>query len=418
MDKLTAVRGMPVITDGDARRQLEETLINLPRHFGYKELRPPIIEKTELFRRSIGEATDIVEKEMYEFLDKKGNSICLRPEATAGLMRAGIELGLFNTPQRIWCLGPMFRYERPQSGRLRQFDQLDVEAVGFASPAVDAELIWLTSLMWDELQLSPQLQLNALGSAATRQTYSEKLKEYLQANYEQLDADSQRRLDTAPLRVLDSKSPQTQAIVKDAPSIADYWDEETRLHFDKICAILSDLGVPFTINHKLVRGLDYYDKMVFEWISDDLGAQNTLCAGGRYDGLIEQLGGRSTPAVGFALGMERLVLILEALRSQNNAPEPPKPTTIAILPICDDTRIFGLIKDLRDQLRNSKTDYIVECDFRPGSIKSKLKYADRIGAAYAIIIGDEELAEQKVTLRNMAKSEQKMLSMTELANNI
>lgn len=409
MDKLTAVRGMPFITDGDNRRRLEERLINFPRHFGYKEMRPPIIEKTELFKRSIGSATDIVEKEMYEFLDKKGKSICLRPEATAGLMRAGIELGLFERPQRIWCLGPMFRYERPQSGRLRQFDQLDVEAVGFSAPSIDAELIWLTSLIWDDLGIKPTLQINALGSTTSRQNYSRKLQKYLQDNYEQLDEDSQRRLETAPLRVLDSKSPQTQEIVKHAPIISEDWDTDTREHFEQVCEILQGLGVPFTINHQLVRGLDYYDKMVFEWLSDDLGAQNTICAGGRYDGLIAQLGGRDTPAVGFALGMERLLLILA---SQNNSQEPELPITI--LPLIDDPRVFGMIKDIRMQLK----DYVVDCDFRSNSIKNKLKNAAKVGAKYAIIIGEEELAEQKVTLRDMSKSQQKMITIQEIVKNL
>ncbi len=415
MDKLTAVRGMPVITDADKRRKLEERLINFPRQFGYREMRPPIIEKTELFKRSIGSATDIVEKEMYEFLDKKGSSICLRPEATAGLMRAGIELGLFDRPQKIWCLGPMFRYERPQSGRLRQFDQLDIEAVGVSSPAVDAELIWMTFLMWSELGISPSLQINALGSATSRRNYSKKLHEYLRANYEKLDEDSQRRLETAPLRVLDSKSPQTQEIVKNAPVIAEDWDTETREHFDQLCAILKDLGVPFTVNHQLVRGLDYYDKMVFEWLSDDLGAQNTICAGGRYDGLIEQLGGRSTPAVGFALGMERLILIIEAqATAQADITEADTPATIAILPLGDDLGIFSMIKELRHQLK----DYVVGCDFRDNGLKNKLKNADRIGAKYVIIIGEEELKEQKIILREMAKSEQKTLTIAEIVKNL
>lgn len=390
---------MPIIPppEGDKRRRLEECLIRLTRHFGYQEMRPPIIEKTELFRRSIGEASDIVEKEMYEFADKKGLSVCLRPEATAGLMRAGIELNLFAHPQRIWCLGPMFRYERPQSGRQRQFDQMDVEAVGFSSPAVDAELIWLSHLMWQELNIKLTLKINALGSALTRAEYGKKLQEYLRDNYDMLDEQSQKRLETAPLRILDSKNPDTQAVASKAPLINDYWDDETREHFEQLCSYLKQLGIKYEIDSRLVRGLDYYDKMVFEWMSDDLGAQNTLCAGGRYDGLIQQLGGKATPAVGFAIGMERLLLILEQSNEDKLA---DKNKRVLLLSLGDQAPVFDLLNMLK--LR----DLIIETDYSHASLKSKLKRADKMGVDYVMILGEQEATAKEVVLRHMKTGRQ------------
>ena len=410
MQKLNAVRGMPTVIHPAAksRRSVEERLIKIVTHFGYREMRPPIIERTELFRRSIGEATDIVEKEMYEFADKKGTAICLRPEATAGLMRAGIELELFNRSQKLWCLGPMFRYERPQSGRLRQFDQLDVEAVGFSSPAVDAELIWLSACIWDELGISPKLKINALGSSLTRQKYDKQLKSFLHDNLDKLDEHSRKRIETAPLRILDSKNPDTQKMLLAAPQIKDCWDNETEEHFEELLAILDKLGIKFEEDNRLVRGLDYYDKMVFEWLSHDLGAQNTLCAGGRYNGLIKQLGGQDTPAVGFALGMERLIIIL----AEKQQVEQDNQTHILVLPLeTTKPEIWNLLQELR----KNPGDLLVECDFSPASLKSKLKNADKLGVDYVVILGEEEIAKQEATLRDMQSGKQESVAFTNLA---
>ena len=419
MSKIEAVRGMPVIPPphSDKRRRIEDSLIRILLNFGYAEMRVPIIERTELFKRSIGDTTDIVEKEMYEFADKKGLSICLRPEATAGMMRGGIGLGMFAETQRIWCLGPMFRYERPQSGRARQFDQLDVEAVGFSSPSIDAELIWLSSLLWEELNITPCpiLQINALGSVETRQTYSAELKSYLEKHRSKLDEDSQRRLNSSPLRIMDSKSPETQSVLRDAPVISSYWDDETRTHINGVTNILDSLGIPYEMNNKLVRGLDYYDKMVFEWVSGNLGAQNTVCAGGRYDGLIKQLGGKETPAVGFALGMERLMLLLEGEGNQSSQQQDDeKHNHLSLLALTDDVQIFTLLQKLRGNLPN----FVIECDFSVGSLKNKLKRASKKGVSYVLIVGDDELAAQQLTLRDMRQGQQETLEYKDLINKL
>ena len=284
--------------------------------YGYSEIRMPVVEPTELFKRSIGEVTDIVEKEMYTFDDRNGDSLTLRPEGTAGCVRAGEEHGLlFNQTQRLWYQGPMFRYEKPQKGRYRQFHQIGLETFGMASADIDAEVIMLSARLWKRLGIldSVTLQINSLGSTESRQRYKQDLTEYLTKYYSELDEDSQRRLSTNPLRILDSKSESTQAILGDAPVLTDYLDEESKEHFEDLTNMLDQAGVKYQINPRLVRGLDYYCKTVFEWVTDKLGAQGTVCAGGRYDGLVQQLGGKPTPAVGFAMGVERLVLLLETL---------------------------------------------------------------------------------------------------------
>ncbi len=318
MAKVKAIRGMnDILPDVTPIWQyLESEVRAVFSMYGYSEIRMPVVEPTELFKRSIGEVTDIVEKEMYTFDDRNGDSLTLRPEGTAGCVRAGEEHGLlFNQTQRLWYQGPMFRYEKPQKGRYRQFHQIGLETFGMASADIDAEVIMLSARLWKRLGIldSVTLQINSLGSTESRQRYKQDLTEYLTKYYSELDEDSQRRLSTNPLRILDSKSESTQAILGDAPVLTDYLDEESKEHFEDLTNMLDQAGVKYQINPRLVRGLDYYCKTVFEWVTDKLGAQGTVCAGGRYDGLVQQLGGKPTPAVGFAMGVERLVLLLETL---------------------------------------------------------------------------------------------------------
>ncbi len=318
MAKIKAIRGMNDILPDQTPvwQYLEETVKRVLGGYGYSEIRFPVVEQTDLFKRSIGEVTDIVEKEMYTFEDRNGESLTLRPEGTAGCVRAGEENGLlFNQTRRLWYQGPMFRYEKPQKGRYRQFHQIGVETFGMAGSDVDAELILLTANLWRELGLldAVTLQINSLGSNEARARYRDALVAYLEQHRSALDEDSQRRLDSNPLRILDTKDEGTQAILAGAPVLSDYLDEESREHFAELTALLDAAEVPYEVNTRLVRGLDYYCKTVFEWVTDRLGAQGTVCAGGRYDGLVKQLGGRPTPAVGFAMGVERLVLLLETL---------------------------------------------------------------------------------------------------------
>ncbi|WP_417534061.1 histidine--tRNA ligase [Marinobacterium stanieri] len=295
---------------------LENTVKTVLGGYGYSEIRMPIVEQTDLFKRSIGEVTDIVEKEMYTFDDRNGESLTLRPEGTACCVRAGEEHGmLYNQAQRLWYQGPMFRYEKPQRGRYRQFHQVGVEAFGMAGPDIDAELILISAALWRELGMSDAvvLQLNSLGSNQARAEYKDALVAYLNQHFDKLDEDSQRRLESNPLRILDSKNEQTREILENAPVLSEYLDEESRQDFEQLCAVLDAAGIRYEVNPYLVRGLDYYCKTVFEWVTDKLGAQGTVCAGGRYDGLVKQLGGKPTPAVGFAMGIERLILLLETL---------------------------------------------------------------------------------------------------------
>ena len=318
MSKVKAIRGMNDILPQSTPvwQYLERQVKAILSSYGYSEIRMPIVEQTELFKRSIGEVTDIVEKEMYTFEDRNGESLTLRPEGTAGCVRAGEEHGLlFNQTQRLWYQGPMFRYEKPQKGRYRQFHQIGVETFGMSSADIDAEVIMLSARLWKNLGIldAVTLQLNSLGSNQSRQKYKEALVVYLSQFHDQLDEDSQRRLKSNPLRILDSKSESTQAILADAPILSDYLDAESVEHFARLTGLLDQAGIQYEVNTRLVRGLDYYCKTVFEWVTDKLGAQGTVCAGGRYDGLVQQLGGKATPAVGFAMGIERLVLLLETL---------------------------------------------------------------------------------------------------------
>ena len=418
---LQAIRGMNDILPEQtpAWRYLESTLVSLLDGYGYKEIRLPIVEYTELFARGIGEGTDVVDKEMYTFLDRNEESLTLRPEGTAGCVRAVLEHGLSGggQVQKLWYAGPMFRYEKPQKGRYRQFHQVGVEAFNLPGPDVDAELIVLTWRLWKKLGLSDAvtLQLNSLGSSEARAAYRDALVAYLQQRFDQLDEDSQRRLTTNPLRILDSKSEATQAALVGAPTLGDYLDEESRLHFDGVKARLDAAGIRYQINHKLVRGLDYYNRTVFEWVTDKLGAQGTVCAGGRYDGLVAQLGGKATPGVGFAMGVERLVLLLETLDLL-----PAKLNLAADVYVC----AFGEAAELAaltltERLRDELPGLRLLLNSGGGSFKSQFKKADKSGARYALILGDDELAGRVVGCKPLRDdSEQQSVAWDALAEHL
>lgn len=396
--KITAIRGMnDILPTATPNWQLvEDVLRYLMQSYGYREIRLPIVEPTPLFKRAIGEVTDIVEKEMYTFEDRSGESLTLRPEGTAGCVRAVLEHGLnYNQTQKLWYTGPMFRYERPQKGRYRQFHQFGVETFGLIGPDIDAELIMLTARLWRELGLTEvvSLQLNTLGEIDARNKYRAALVEYLTQFESELDEDSKRRLQTNPLRILDSKEAKTQAILENAPKLPDYLDDESREHFDGLCRFLDAAGITYEVNPKLVRGLDYYNKTVFEWVTSALGSQGTVCAGGRYDGLVEQLGGQRTPAVGFAIGLERLVLLLEAV----HAPDPEPEADIFIMATGGDATTAALLlaEGLRDELPELRVVY--NCG--GGSFKSQFKKADKTGATVALVLGEDEVANENVTIK-------------------
>jgi histidyl-tRNA synthetase len=381
-------------------QRIEQTAETVLTAYGYREIRFPVIEKTELYRRSIGEVTDIVEKEMYTFEDRNGDSLTLRPEGTAGCVRAGIENGLLhNQVQRLWYAGPMFRHERPQKGRYRQFHQIGVEAFGIGTPDIDAELILLTARLWRLLGIRDlELQVNSLGTPAARSRYRQVLIEYLREHHQTLDEDSRRRLETNPLRVLDSKNPGMQALIAAAPSLHEHLDEDSRRHFEQLCATLKAANIPYRVNPRLVRGLDYYTRTVFEWVTTHLGAQGTVCAGGRYDGLVEQLGGQSTPAAGFALGLERLAE-LAALQQVPGADRSPQ---VYVAPL-GEGKIAEQGLALAERLRDA--GLCVELHCGGGSLKSQLKRADRSGARYALILGESELAAAQVSVKNLRADE-------------
>jgi histidyl-tRNA synthetase len=368
--------------------------------YGYRELRIPIVERTELFSRSIGDVTDIVEKEMYSFQDRNGDHLSLRPEATASCVRAAISNGLIhNQQQRLWYAGPMFRYERPQKGRYRQFHQLGAEALGYAGPDIDAELILMSARLWRALGLSDlRLELNSLGTAESRQAYRALLVDYFAAHRDALDEDSVRRLEQNPLRILDSKNPDMQALIAAAPSITDHLDAESAAHFEQLKAALEAAGIAYRVNPRLVRGLDYYSRTVFEWLTDRLGAQAAVCSGGRYDGLVEQLGGRATPAIGWALGMERLVELV-----QDRAPGSPTPHAY-LVPVGEAAQAaaLALAETLRDALPGLRL--LAHCG--GGSLKAAMKRADKSGAALALILGDEELAAGRVLVKPLRSQDE------------
>lgn len=396
--QIQAIRGMnDILPDQTGRWQaLESVIRRLVASYGYSEIRMPIVEQTELFKRSIGEVTDIVEKEMYTFDDRNGESLTLRPEGTASCVRAGNQHGLlYNQQQRLWYMGPMFRYERPQKGRYRQFHQVGVESFGIASPDIDAELIIMTARLWRDLGIAEHLtlELNSLASNEARAIYRQALTEYLRGHIDQLDDDSVRRLESNPLRILDSKNPAMADLLSAAPKLSEYWDDESREHFQGLCARLDAAGVAYTLNERLVRGLDYYNRTVFEWITDSLGAQGTVCAGGRYDGLVGQLGGKDTPAVGFAMGLERLVLMLDIANT---------------LPVADTVHVYIAVggdsaelpaQAVAEKLRDHFSTLRVHLHCGGGNFGRQLKRADRSGATIAIMLGESEIAENTFTVK-------------------
>jgi len=389
MNTIQPVRGMNDVLPAEmgAWRHLEQVARTVLDAYGYEQVQVPIIEHTELFKRSIGEFTDIVEKEMYSFQDIGGDNLTLRPEATAGIVRAAISNGMLRGQRhKLWCAGAMFRHERPQQGRYRQFHQIDVEAIGYPGPDVDAELIALSARLWRALRLDRvQLTINSLGTPASRQHYREHLVEYFRTHERALDEDSRRRLLGNPLRILDSKNPQMAGLIEAAPLLSDYLDEESRLHFAELRAALESMDIPYVVNPRLVRGLDYYSRTVFEWITDALGAQDAVCSGGRYDGLIAQLGGEATPAIGFALGIERVVALL---RQSGNLPQIGAPDVYLVVS-GERAQRAGL--RLAEQLRDALPGHGVVLNLGGGNLKTQFRRADRSGARLAVILGDEEL---------------------------
>ncbi|WP_447593473.1 histidine--tRNA ligase [Aquipseudomonas campi] len=418
---LQAIRGMNDILPEQTPtwRYLENTFAELLDGYGYKEIRLPVLEFTELFARGIGEGTDVVDKEMYTFLDRNSESLTLRPEGTAGCVRAVLEHGLTGggQVQKLWYAGPMYRYEKPQKGRYRQFHQIGVEVFNLPGPDIDAELIVLTARLWQRLGLADAvtLQLNSLGSSEARAIYRDALVAYLNERFDQLDEDSQRRLTTNPLRILDSKNAQTQALLVDAPTLHDYLDEESRVHFEGLKARLDVLGIRYEINPKLVRGLDYYGRTVFEWVTDKLGSQGTVCAGGRYDGLISQFGGKPTPGVGFAMGIERLVLLLETLEAV--PAELHSPADVYLCAFGEAAELAGLA--LAEQLRDALPGLRLVVNAGAGSFKSQFKKADKSGARFALILGDDELAGRVVGCKPLrADGEQQRIEWDGLAQHL
>ncbi|MFA0087300.1 histidine--tRNA ligase [Vibrio sp. 10N.286.49.C2] len=410
---IQAIRGMNdcLPTQSPLWQKVENTVKQVVSAYGYNEVRMPIVEMTNLFRRAIGEVTDVVEKEMYTFEDRNGDSLTLRPEGTAGCVRAGIENGLlYNQEQRLWYMGPMFRHERPQKGRYRQFHQCGVEVFGLNGPDVDAELIMMTARLWRELGINEhvRLELNSIGSLEARANYRTALIAHLEQHIDVLDEDSKRRMHTNPLRVLDSKNKDVQAILVDAPELSDYLDEESKAHFAGLCALLDAAGIAYTVNQRLVRGLDYYNRTVFEWITESLGAQGTVCGGGRYDGLVEQLGGKAMPAVGFAMGLERLVLMMETLELT----EVRRSVDAYVVTSGDSTMTAGV--KLAEHLRESIPGIRVMNHFGGGNFKKQFKRADKVGAVYALVLGDTEVAENTVVVKDLQGGSQETVALNEL----
>ncbi|GHZ22188.1 histidyl-tRNA synthetase [Vibrio cholerae] len=393
-------------------QKVEGVVKNVISAYGYSEVRMPIVEMTHLFSRAIGEVTDVVEKEMYTFEDRNGDSLTLRPEGTAGCVRSGIENGLlYNQEQRLWYMGPMFRHERPQKGRYRQFHQCGVEVFGLDGPDVDAELIMMTARLWRELGIAQhvRLELNSIGSLEARANYRTALIDYLEQYQNVLDEDCKRRMYTNPLRVLDSKNPYVQAILGDAPQLSDYLDAESKQHFAGLCELLDAAGIEYTVNQRLVRGLDYYNRTVFEWITESLGSQGTVCGGGRYDGLVEQLGGKPTPAVGFAMGLERLVLMMETLGNTDVR----RSVDVYMVTAGEGTMMAGM--KLAEQLREQVPGLRVMTHFGGGNFKKQFKRADKVGAAIALVLGEDEVAAQTVVVKDLAGGEQNTVAQAEVA---
>jgi histidyl-tRNA synthetase len=413
---IQAIRGMhDLLPDRIGLWQrLEDGARQVLESYGYSEIRTPLVEVTELFKRSIGEVTDIVEKEMYSFPDRNGDSLSLRPEGTASCVRAAIENGLLDQPRRLWYRGPMFRHERPQKGRYRQFHQIGVEVFGLEGPDIDQEVLFLTHRIWRTLGLDGlRLEINSLGEGEERAAYRAELVSYLRAYAEDLDEDSLRRLETNPLRVLDSKNPDLKAVIAGAPVILDHLGEASRLHFEHFRAGLDAAGIPYQVNPRLVRGLDYYNRTVFEWITDDLGAQGTVCAGGRYDGLVAQLGGRHTPAVGFAMGLERLVSLMEARFQAGEATADPNALDAYLVAV--GAAAQGAAPALGERLRDATPGLRLQCHCGGGSFKSQFKKADRSGARYALVLGEGELERGVLGVKPLREEgEQRDLTYDEL----
>jgi histidyl-tRNA synthetase len=412
---IQSVRGMHDILPSQSAtwQYLESTVRTLFNSYGYRELRTPIIEPTELFSRGIGEVTDIVEKEMYTFADRNGDSLSMRPEGTASCVRAGIQHGLLhNQQQRIWYTGPMFRHERPQKGRYRQFYQAGIETYGIATPDIDAEVIALAARLWKQLGLNNiQLQLNTLGSDAAREHYRDVLIEYFSAHQDQLDDDSQRRLHKNPLRILDTKNPDLTTLIEAAPNLMDYLDADSKQHFAGVCNRLDALDITYSINPRLVRGIDYYNRTVFEWVTEELGAQGTVCAGGRYDGLVKQLGGRATPACGFGIGLERLLLLMEAQEKQVVALRPH----IYLVLAGEQAQITGM--KLAETLRDAHAQLTLQSNVAAGSFKAQIKRADKSGAEYAFILGGSEIEDKMITIKPLRNAKQQILIPQAQLNN-
>jgi len=415
--QISAIRGMNDIYGDDAVAfdylisAAEKTL----QQYGYNSIRLPIVEKTELFARSIGEVTDIVEKEMYTFEDRNGESLTLRPEGTAGCVRAIVQNGLsHNQIQKLYYTGPMFRYERPQRGRYRQFHQFGVEVFGLQTPDIDAELIILTARLWEQLGLENlELQINSLGSQEARLAYREKLVAYLSEHKSQLDEDSLRRLDSNPLRILDTKNPDMKEIVEGAPKLIDHLDEASQMHFETVKSYLDDLGIGYVVNPNLVRGLDYYNRTVFEWVTTELGAQGTVCAGGRYDGLVEQIGGKTTPAVGFAMGIERLVALL---MDKKKVPDLVK-ADLYVVTVGENVSRPGMV--ISEMVRDAFPSVNVQLNCGGGSFKSQFKKADKSGAKYAIVLGEQEVESKVVALKPLrVEAEQVTVEWDELVSHL
>ncbi len=393
-------------------RLVEDIVREVIESYGYREIRLPILEHTEVFARAIGEVTDIVEKEMYSFRDRNDESLTMRPEATAGMVRAGITNGLLhNQRQKFWTVGPMFRYEKPQKGRYRQFHQFDVEAMGYAGPDIDAELMIMCGRLWEKLGLTRlTLEINSLGTPPGRAAYRAELVNYFSGVKSELDEDSIRRLEKNPLRILDSKNPEMQALIEAAPVMIDHLDAESQAHFGGLCELLDAADVPYVVNPRLVRGLDYYNLTVFEWITDALGSQGAVCAGGRYDGLVEKLGGKSTPAIGWAMGVERLIGLYEACGgSAGNAS--PQVYVVAV-----GEPAFRQALTIAEDLRDRSAAIRVEVNLGGGSFKSQLKRADKSGATYAVILGEDEIAGGRAGLKPLRTDEQQVsVEIEELA---
>jgi histidyl-tRNA synthetase len=414
-ERIQAVRGMNDILPHQTTlwRHVEQIFCHAMAQYAYDEIRFPLVESTALFSRTIGEVTDIVEKEMYTFQDRNGDSLTLRPEGTAGCVRACIEHGLLhNQQQKLWYAGPVFRHEKPQKGRYRQFSQMGVEAFGYPGVAIELEMISICQRLWSQLNLSGavHLQVNTLGQLSERQAYREKLTAYFKSHWDKLDEDSQRRLDKNPLRILDSKNHDMQTLIHQAPKLIDEISEASLSQFKAFCNGLDSLNIAYTINPTLVRGLDYYGGLVFEWVTEHLGSQATVCAGGRFDGLVEQFGGPATPAIGFALGVERLILLIETLNQLNPIQIPKLAFVMAMGEAALDRAIL-----LGELLRNAYPDVSISVNTMGGGFKSQFKKADKSGARFALIIGEEELSNNKVSIKDLRmEGEQAMLSPAEL----